>query len=103
MADYIKIDEFIKRNGLRMTAERTDSNPMMDAPARSMDHWKVYLRKGTRRMSLVFSQGHGFNGAQPEIASVVDTLGNDAAGYEAADGFEQWASDLGYDADSRRA
>lgn len=39
----------------------------------------------------------------PELADVLDNLASDAAGYENARSFEDWASDYGYDTDSRKA
>ena len=46
--DTVSIAEFIKSNRIRMTAERTDSNPSMDDSA-NMDHWKCLLRAGNSR------------------------------------------------------
>lgn len=95
------LEFFIVKHGVKMTAERTDSNPNMD-DSRNMDHWKVTLRCGRRRMSLVFSMGFGHNGKQPKVADVLDCLSSDASSVEGND-FDSWASDLGFDADSRKA
>ena len=93
---------FIAANRLTMTAERTDSNPHMEVESVSMDHWRVTLRCGGRRMTLTFSQGFGHHGAAPELASVLDCLASDSSSVEGND-FESWASDFGYSTDSRKA
>lgn len=40
---------------------------------------------------------------RPELVDVLDCLASDAGGYENARGFEDWASEYGYDTDSRKA
>jgi len=85
------------------TAEWTDHNPNMDDE--DMDHWKVTLRRKfpRRQMTVYFSMGYGHNGAEPTAEDVIDCLASDASGYDNARGFEDWAGDYGYDADSRKA
>lgn len=43
------------------------------------------------------------NKYRPDLASVLDCLASDASGIENARDFEDWASDYGYDTDSRSA
>ena len=100
--DTVSIAEFIKSNRIRMTAERTDSNPSMDDSA-NMDHWKCLLRAGNSRMTVTFSMGFGHHGAEPKAEDVLDCLSSDAAGIENAQSFEDWCSEYGYDTDSRKA
>ena len=104
----VKISDFVAGNRISMTAEWTDRNPNM--PDSNMDHWKCLLRRigkgsGDRgaRMTVYFSQGYGHNGKEPKVASVLDCLASDASSIENARGFEDWASDFGYDTDSRKA
>lgn len=77
---------------------------MSDAP---MDHWVVTLRRvGFGRwpsLTTFFSKGKGHNGKAPTLVEVVDCLAGDAASIVNASSFEEWASDLGYDEDSRKA
>lgn len=95
----ITMQQFIAANRIRMTAERTDSNPHM-YDSRDMDHWKCVLRMGNRRMTLVFSMGFGHHGAEPKLGEVLDCIASDAS---AADqDFEDWCSDYGYECDSRK-
>lgn len=101
MSENKTTEQFIAEHGIAFRAERTDRNPHMD-DARNMDHWRVTIRKGRRRMSLVFSQGFGHHGAAPALADVLDCLASDASSVE-GNSFDSWAADLGYDADSRKA
>ena len=39
----------------------------------------------------------------PDCASVLDCLASDAASYDQSRDFDEWASDFGYDTDSRKA
>lgn len=100
--DKVTIEQFVKTNRIRMTVERIDSNPNMDDAA-NMDHWKCILSMGRKRMTITFSQGYGHSGAEPETASVLNCLSSDSASFENASSFEDWASDFGYDANSRKA
>lgn len=98
----ITLLQFVTDNLLTMTAERTDSNPSLDDSA-NMDHWKVTIRCGSRRMSLVFSMGYGHYGELPKLVDVLDCLASDASSYDNAQSFEDWADELGMDTDSRKA
>ena len=77
-------------------------------PQRDEDGWEhnaytVELRRGTRRMSVPWKAGMGIEGP-PTAADVLECLLSDAASVENAAGdFEEWAPELGYDPDSRRA
>lgn len=95
------IAEFIKANNVRMTAERADSNPNMDDF--QGDHWKCRIRYNGKSMVIYFSQGYGHNGRTPKIDSVLYCIAADANGYDNAPDFENWASEYGYDTDSRKA
>lgn len=44
-----------------------------------------------------------FKPKAPDLATVLDCLASDCSGIDSASGFEEWASELGYDADSRKA
>lgn len=83
-------------------------NPHMSGEdSRGMHHYKVRLRRrlpqGARReMTVYFSMGSALC-HEPTAADVIECLASDAAGYDAARGFEDWAREYGYDPDSRRA
>lgn len=94
------LDKLIEMNRITMTCEYADSNPNMP-DGRDMDHWKCVLKMGRKRLTVPFSMGYGHHGKEPQVADVLDCLASDASG--ADQDFENWASDLGYDTDSRKA
>jgi len=91
---------FVAEHRITMTTARADSNPNMDG-SQNMDHWHVTLKHAGRRMTLVFSKGHGHNGAEPTATEVLACIQGDATYGDMP--FEEWARDLGYDIDSRKA
>jgi len=93
--------EFIEKYKVKMESVQMEDNPNFDA-GHKMTHWSCEIRCGTRRVTIPFSQGLAHEGAEPELDSVLDCLVSDAQG--AVDqSFEEWASDYGYDTDSRKA
>lgn len=93
---------FIGKNGIKMTAEWADTNPnMSDMPAGS-SHWKCTFSHNGRKMTIYFSMGPAHS-REPEAHDVLDCLASDAATVENARSFEDFASELGYDPDSRKA
>jgi hypothetical protein len=105
MADALSpepLTRFIRRHKIRMVATMVDSNPNMnDMPAGST-HWRCVFRCRSRQMTIPFSQGPAIS-RKPEAADVLDCLASDAAEFENARSFEEWASEYGYDEDSRKA
>ena len=100
-----KLSQFIRRNRIRMNSELTDTNPQMASDAdwmRSATHWKVTLRCRRRQLSTYFSQGPAI-AKEPTAEDVLDCLASDAASVETAGSFEEWARELGFDTDSRKA
>ncbi len=97
-----KVDtkQFVNRNGIKATSVMVDSNPNM--PDFDGDNYKVTLRMGHKQFTVPFSHGCAIC-HDPEAADVLDCLASDAAGVENATSFEDWASDLGFDTDSRKA
>jgi len=45
----------------------------------------------------------GYRAATPKVSDVLDCLASDSSGYDNARNFEDWASEYGYDTDSRKA
>jgi len=81
-----------------------------DAPERedmsTMDPWGVTLRFGDRVLAVPFYTGEGLRERMadgPSAADVLDCLASDASSVLNARGFEDWAGDLGFDPDSRKA
>lgn len=98
------LQQFINRHGITADVEYTDTNPNMEDSRYPMNHWKVTLRRSNprRQMTVLFSTGLGISG-QPDADDVLNCIISDAAGIENAQGFEDWASEYGYDEDSRKA
>ena len=79
------------------------SNPAM--PQASGNHWRVELRGPDRKrtMRFIFTKGVGHGGQEPTLAEVLGCLRSDAESLESTGGFEAWAREMGWDADSRQA
>lgn len=96
------IAERIQEGNIKMSCIHWYENPNMP-DSDDMDHWKCTLRRPRKQMTVYFSMGYGHRGKAPELADVLDCLSSDAAGYENAPDFEDWAQEYGYDEDSRKA
>lgn len=65
-------------------------------------HWSVILHQEDRAMRVTFSQGSAHT-AQPTVADVLSCVAMDSAGFENSPRFVEWADEMGYDTDSRKA
>lgn len=63
--------------------------------------WRAELRYRGRRMTVPFFTGSACG--EPTAEDVLYCLCADAAGFENAAGFEDWAGEYGYSPDSRKA
>ena len=97
----MNVKQFCTKHKIKARAEWADSNPHM-ADSQNMNHFKVTLRHAGRQMTLYFSQGYAISG-EPTAADVLNCLASDSSSVENARSFEDWAADLGYDPDSRKA
>lgn len=91
-----------QRFGITLTCVRINARPDggdWDAAAR---HFRCRLQRGRRSFGFFFSQGSAHT-EHPSISDVLDCMVSDVRGFDDAASFEQWASDLGYDPDSRKA
>lgn len=94
------LKSLVNRFGIKAETRLVDSNPnMTDMPSGST-HWKVTLRGFGRRMTVPFSMGPAHT-SEPEAVGVLECLlsDSDVDNYD----FEEWARNLGYDPDSRKA
>lgn len=64
--------------------------------------YKVRISYQGRRMTVPWRQGLGITD-DPNAEDVMESLLLDAAGFENARDFEDWAAEYGYDTDSRQA
>lgn len=97
--------DFAASIDLKFSCKPVDSRPDMESWGHGARHYRVRLSRkwvdGTRSMSLYFSQGSAHT-EDPTVADVLSCLALDASVLKAMT-FEDWASDLGYDTDSRQA
>jgi hypothetical protein len=113
--ERVTLAQFIERHGIVMTAERTQRNPNMDDSKWEADHWLCTIRCGKRKLDTYFSQGIGHRAKPlpswqgkgrpiaPKLDAVLDCLAMDASTIENSRDFEEFARELGYDTDSRKA
>jgi hypothetical protein len=94
---------FINRHGIRADARWADDNPNALDMAPGSSHWRVTLRnRAGRQMTVPFSMGPALS-HEPTAREVLSCLIDDAASAEYARSFEEWADELGFDPDSRKA
>jgi len=96
------IKQFCQAHHIAAKAFLAESNPNMDDMPSASRHWSVILRRPGHQMTILFSTGPAIE-SEPNAEDLMNCLGMDAAGYENAQGFEDWASEYGYDTDSRKA
>lgn len=99
--ENISLEQFISKHNIQFEQHTVYTRPdgLMQG---DMWHFKCRIKAGRRAFGLYFSQGRGIS-HEPSLADVLDCLASDAAGYENAQDFEQWADEYGYDTDSRKA
>lgn len=82
------------------------SGPDYQRDADGWEHnaYRITLRRKAegRTIRTPWRAGLGITGA-PTVAEVLDSLVSDAATFEQSAGFEDFAADMGYDSDSRKA
>lgn len=96
------IKKFVEENKIKMSVEYVDNNPNMNDPKWQANHYKVTLKYDGRQLTTYFSKGIGLKG-EPTTDEVLDCLASDASTINNTKYFEDWANELGYDTDSRKA
>lgn len=86
----------------RVTLEILEGPDYSDEDGWEHHAYKVRLHRAGRQMTTTWMQGLGITD-DPNPRDVLESLFLDAAGYDNARGFEDWANDYGYDSDSRKA
>lgn len=100
----------MKKISQRITSDRitAEVSGLRDAPSYAGDfgsgtNWyDVTLKMGRRTLTVPFGMGPALT-HEPTAAEVLDCLVSDAAGYDNARDFSDWASEYGYSEDSRKA
>lgn len=96
------------RTDLELHNQSAPENPYTDKDAwsKGAKHYYCTLksvgRGPAKEFHTYFSMGSAHKHA-PTLPGVLDCLASDAAGYENARTFEEWANEYGYDPDSRKA
>lgn len=101
------LDQRITADGITARARMRATPPAFEDPA---DHqrdpgrrwYDVTLTMDGRTMVVPFGMGSAHS-ERPSAADVLNCLASDASTYDQARGFEDWAADLGFDTDSRKA
>lgn len=100
------VDNLLKELRITMTAEYVgnDIEKSETGSYWQYDEWKIVFKGHGCQMTVPsFKMGIGHNGNDPTAYDVLCSLVMDACSIEDSRGFEDWASNLGYDPDSRKA
>jgi hypothetical protein len=65
-------EKFAKDNGITISSVRVPNNPYMIGG--NMDHWKTTLRMEKRTYTFFFSMGKGWNGVEPPVTEVLESM-----------------------------
>jgi hypothetical protein len=100
-----ELDRLCEKHRVKVTSIETEAPAEGDWSPQSMPgamHWKVQLRAFGRQLTTEFHQGPAIC-REPTAADVLHCLCSDSVSVDNAQSFEDWANELGYDSDSRRA
>jgi hypothetical protein len=97
----MKLRTRIEQDGITAEATMTDA-PKWAEDRRDSNWYRVTLAYDGRQITVPFGMGPALT-EEPGADDVLNCLASDAAGYENARSFEEWASEYGYDTDSRKA
>ena len=100
----VTLQQFVVEQQLEMSVFPVKRNPHMAVQMpRNFDCTITMVGRGHREpMTVYFSQGSAHK-KNPTLAEVLDCLASEASGVDNARSFEDWASEYGYDTDSRKA
>ena len=100
----IPLDQFITEQQLIMSVRPIRRNPhMQEQLPRNFECTIAFEGRGYHEpLTVYFSQGSAHK-KPPTLAEVLDCLASDASGVDNAQSFEDWASEYGYNTDSRKA
>lgn len=105
MATTLKsMNEFLDEMNITMKSVSVPKNPYGDDPQwdPQASHWLcTFTNADGATFDTYFSMGSAYT-EEPTAEQVMDCLSSDAESIQYA-GFEEWAREMGYDEDSRRA
>jgi len=96
------IRDFVAKHGITATVARGEPLPNWGGPHFAYRVTLYMPGDQRRRYTLPFATGTGWT-REPTAADVLECLRSDASSVDSARDFEDWARDLGYDTDSRKA
>lgn len=96
-----QLEAVCEQHNVKISCEYGAKEPMPSDPKGNMEGWRVTLRFQGRQLTCDFYQGSAYPGREPKPADVISCLISDAQG--ADQGFFDWAEDMGYNTDSRKA
>jgi hypothetical protein len=70
---------------------------------RTSDGWTCTLKYDGKQYTIPFYKGSGHGGSEPTVEEVLECLFQDANTADNARDFEDFASEMGYDSDSKKA
>lgn len=101
----MKVKEFIERTGITIEASLVDFNPNIeerDEWNKGARHFLCTLFYKDRTMEFHYTYGRlNFNNPEDELEETLCNLSRDC--YATIVNFEEWATEFGYDTDSRKA
>lgn len=80
--------------------ERPD--PTIGDMPKGTTHWRILIRRAGETIELFYSMGPACTG-EPELCEVFYSILADTSDIDSGYDFEEWAENLGFDPDSRRA
>ena len=93
--NYVTRKEYRGINRLLLADANPNQPDWTDA-----NHYKVTVKHDGRQMTLYFSQGYGIK-HEPREEDILNCFISDNTDFY--DGFEDWAANMGFDEDSRKA
>jgi hypothetical protein len=100
------LKQFVNKYKIRISVQSIESNP--NAIEWKIDerhppnHYKVTLKLSTRQFTTFYTMGAA-HCHEPDAKEVIDSLRMEWECIHYSNNFENWAHDLGYDTDSRKA
>lgn len=96
------LEDRIAQDGITAEAEWGETPSWALDEEHPRTWYRVTLHYDGGAMTVPFGMGSALT-EEPTAADVLNCLASDASGYENARTFEEWASEYGYDPDSRSA
>jgi hypothetical protein len=95
--------DFLAKHGIKFSAKLVNKKSPPWSPDRKVNHFIVTLKNENRRVSFdFFDSVNNFNAGKTELDEY-SVLACCSSEFNCPDSFEEFCSEFGYDADSRKA